>query len=429
MSNLNYLPTFSLTNLHSPQAHYLIAWAALIMAVVVCVAAMIQCNKLWLHQWLSLGWFSDRLFSKDPEQKTLGMRYLLGVVNCMAGLMALNYGASLGVIDPVDCRVLTWAAVVTMATFYLILRSGWNQKLSNPSMSEQQITAAIGFLAWGYTIGGSGAPVALILLFIILMFGMFTTTSRQLVRSSIFAGIAFAAAFLVTAMRRETTRIVPHVEMQVIYFGVLVIVLASVCLLVNEMARLRARLTKQKADLTTALAQIKELAIRDELTGLHNRRHMLNVLNAEGQRTDRSQGKFCLCLIDVDHFKSINDEWGHVAGDEVLRSLANVVAAGLRETDVVARWGGEEFLVLFTDTDCEVAAVVIERIRLMLSNTVMTATSTDLRVTFSAGLTTYQVDEAIMATIERADQALYQAKATGRNRTERHTLFDGDYRA
>ncbi|MDI1260701.1 diguanylate cyclase [Aquabacterium sp.] len=424
---MKYLPEFTFSDLHSPQAHYLIAWAVLITAVVVCVTAMIRCNTLWLHRWLSLGWLSDILFTQDPKQKTIGLRYMVGVVNCTTGLVALNYGASIGVIDLEGCRQLTWAAVLVMGTFYGLLRTRWNQKLANPSMSEAQMAAAIGFLGWGYLIGGPGAPVALMLLFIILMFGMFTATSRQLIRSSVLAGIVFATVFLMTAVRESASP--TTVRMQMVYFGVLVIMLVSVCLLVNEMARLRARLTERKADLTAALAQIKELAIRDELTGLFNRRHMVSVLNAEGQRTDRSQGRFCLCLIDVDHFKAINDEWGHGTGDEVLRSLSNVIAAGLRETDVVARWGGEEFLVLFTETDCEDATVVIERIRLMLSNTVVSSALPELRVTFSAGLTTYQVDESIVATIERADQALYQAKATGRNRTERHTFCGGDYLA
>ncbi|MGH6646173.1 diguanylate cyclase [Aquabacterium sp.] len=424
---MKYLPEFSLTDLHSAQAHYLIAWGTLTLTVVVCLAAVIQCNKLWLHRWLSLGWLSDALFSADPHQKKLGLRYLVGMVNCSAGVIALNYGASQGVIDAEACRHLTWTSLTVMAAFFVVLRTGWNKKLADPSMSELKTASAIGILAWGYLIGGPGAPVALMLLFIILMFGMFTTTSKQLIRASVFAGLAFSAVFVATAADSGANTIVA--KMQMVYGGVLLIMLASVCLLVHEMARMRARLTQRKVELTAALAQIKELAIRDELTGLFNRRHMGNVLNAEAQRTDRNHGRFCLCLIDVDHFKAINDEWGHGVGDDVLRALANVVAAGLRETDVVARWGGEEFLVLFTDTDCEDAAVVIERIRVMLSNTVMTSASPELRVTFSAGLTTYQVDESIVATIERADQALYQAKATGRNRTERHTLFDGDYLA
>lgn len=422
---MKYLPEFSLADLTGAQAHYLIAWAVLMLAVVVTVTALIRCNTLWLHHWLSLGRVSDLLFSKDPQQKKIGLRYLVGMVNCTTGVIALNYGASVGTIDPEGCRHLTVAAIGVMVTFYIVLRTGWNQRLRNPSMSEPQMAAAIGFLGWGYLIGGPGAPVALMLLFIILMFGMFTSTSQRLIRCSVLAGLVFAIAFAITAMRPNASPL--QVQLQMVYFGVLVIMLVSVCLLVNEMARLRARLMRNKADLTQALAQIQELAIRDELTGLFNRRHMVNLLNTEAQRTDRSQGRFCLCLIDVDHFKAINDQWGHGVGDDVLRSLANVVSAGLRETDVVARWGGEEFLVLFTDTDCEDATLVIERIRQMLNNSPMTPTSPELRVTFSAGLTTYQVDESMVATIERADQALYQAKATGRNRTERHTFCSGDY--
>ncbi len=117
--------------------------------------------------------------------------------------MALNYGASIGVIDVDGCRQLTVAAVLIMAVFYGLLRTGWNQKLANPSMSEAQMAAAIGFLGWGYLIGGPGAPVALMLLFIILMFGMFTATSRQLIRSSVLAGIVFGAAFIMTGVRES----------------------------------------------------------------------------------------------------------------------------------------------------------------------------------------------------------------------------------
>jgi len=425
---LKYLSDFSSVDVLSSQSHYVIAWVVLIAAVVVSVTALIQCNIQWLHRWVSLGWLSDVLFSKDPQQKRLGLRYLVGMVNCSAGVIALNYGASQGVIDPEGCRYLTWTSVAVMAAFFLMLRTGLSKRLPDPSMSEAKTAFAIGILAWGYVLGGPGAPVALMLLFIILMFGMFTTTSRQLIRSSILSGLVFSVAFVVTAVNSGGAHTVTG-RLQMVYGGVLLIVLISVCLLVNEMARMRARLTQRKADLTAALAQIKELAIRDEVPRLVNRRHMVRVLNATGQRADRSQGKFCLCLIDVDHFKSVNDELGHGAGDEVLRGLSNVIAAGLRETDVVARWGGEEFLVLFTDTDCEDAALVVDRIRQMLSETVVLASDPEMRVTFSAGLTTYQVEEPIVATIERADQALYQAKATGRNRTERHTLIDGDYMA
>jgi diguanylate cyclase len=171
--------------------------------------------------------------------------------------------------------------------------------------------------------------------------------------------------------------------------------------------------------LAKALKQVEQLAARDELTGLFNRRHMMELLRVEKQRTDRTGRGFALGVIDVDHFKSVNDRFGHHVGDEVLASLSAALNAGLRDTDVVARWGGEEFLVMFTDTDDQMPLAVLDRIRSHLADTQVSQTRPDLRVSFSAGLTAYHVGEGLNGTIERADQALYLAKANGRSRTER----------
>ena len=120
--------------------------------------------------------------------------------------------------------------------------------------------------------------------------------------------------------------------------------------------------------------QINELATRDELTGLFNRRHMLEVLAAERLRVDRTKRPFCICVIDLDKFKVINDRHGHGVGDEALCAAAHTIASGLRDSDVVARWGGEEFLIMFTDTDCDAAAQVLERVRQDLSRRTVSAT-------------------------------------------------------
>ncbi|MES2088653.1 MAG: GGDEF domain-containing protein [Pseudomonadota bacterium] len=392
--------------------------------MLISAAALLRCKTtLWLVRWLSWGWLSDVLFSKNPKQKTLGLRYLVAVANCMAGVIALNMGASMGVIDPEGSRQLTYGAITTILVFYIVMRLGWNLKLADPSMSEPKMMSAIGFLAWGYLIGGPGSVVALMLLFIILMFGLFTVSPWQLIRSSAFAAVAFALVFTMASAQHADKP--DFVRLQMIYFGVLVIMLISVCLLVSQLARLRGKLTQQKNDLASALCQIRELAIRDELTGLFNRRHMLAVMETERQRIERHHGHGCLALIDVDHFKGVNDQWGHGAGDEVLRSMAEVVTACLRETDVVARWGGEEFLILFTDSDCDTATQVLTRIRQTLAKTVVSPSVPDLRVTFSAGMSSHRPQDTIAATLEQADQALYQAKAAGRNITLSHAHCKG----
>jgi diguanylate cyclase (GGDEF)-like protein len=159
------------------------------------------------------------------------------------------------------------------------------------------------------------------------------------------------------------------------------------------------------------------LATRDELTGLYNRRHMMDVLNQHQKRLNRSgHHRFCLAIIDIDFFKRINDTYGHNVGDEVLRNFAQAAATVMRETDVVARWGGEEFLVLLNDTQPGAAAIGLERLREHLQNVQLAANLPDLKPTFSAGLTDYALSEPLHSCIERADRALYAAKHGGRDR-------------
>jgi len=193
-------------------------------------------------------------------------------------------------------------------------------------------------------------------------------------------------------------------------------VLISICLLVTQLATLRNRTHSQQQALRAALDRIQKLATRDELTGLFNRRHMLELLNSEKHRSIRAGRAFCLAMIDVDHFKRVNDQYGHAIGDQVLAAVAQTISSGLRETDVVARWGGEEFLVMFTDTDSATAEKVLLRIQFKLLTLAVCPEAAQLRVRFSAGIASYEKDELLTRTIDRADRALYVAKAAGRNR-------------
>jgi diguanylate cyclase (GGDEF)-like protein len=194
--------------------------------------------------------------------------------------------------------------------------------------------------------------------------------------------------------------------------------------LMTYLSNIRARSSQRKQSLAEALARIRELAIRDELTGLFNRRHMLELLHTERSRADRSAQPWCLCMIDIDHFKTINDRHGHGVGDEVLRSLSLIIRDGLRDCDHVARWGGEEFLILLPNTGLDEAVLVVERIRQSLLRTGVSRSVPDLRVTLSAGVSQVLADESLPQTIDRADQALYRAKAAGRNCTQAAGMAD-----
>jgi len=136
----------------------------------------------------------------------------------------------------------------------------------------------------------------------------------------------------------------------------------------------------------------------------------------EQRRGMRSGSLPCLCLVDIDHFKRINDQHGHAAGDEVLRLFAGHAAATMRDTDVLSRWGGEEFLVMLPDTPLREASLGFERLRSLLSRDQAWGEQMHLRVSFSAGLTTWRPGESMRDALARADAALYEAKAKGRDR-------------
>ena len=158
-------------------------------------------------------------------------------------------------------------------------------------------------------------------------------------------------------------------------------------------------------------------AVRDELTGLVNRRHMNQVLVEHAARSKRGVVQFWVVLIDLDHFKRVNDTWGHAVGDEVLRGFSVMAKEVLRETDVIGRWGGEEFLVVMPTVPPNDPVAGLQRLRARLADTQISVSVPDLRISFSAGLAAFDPGDSIEQAVERADKALYEAKAQGRNRT------------
>ncbi len=168
--------------------------------------------------------------------------------------------------------------------------------------------------------------------------------------------------------------------------------------------------------LEQALKIIQELAIRDELTGIHNRRHILKIMDDERERIQRLPAPFCICLLDIDHFKRINDAYGHSVGDSVLTTVAKTVTSNIRNIDSFGRYGGEEFLLMFPQTDLEQATALAERVRIKIEQLTFDDVSSALTVTVSIGIAKYQPCENIIQTINRADHALYEAKYSGRNR-------------
>lgn len=188
----------------------------------------------------------------------------------------------------------------------------------------------------------------------------------------------------------------------------------------QELELLRARETLEKAnrELQAALEREQQSARTDELTGLHNRRHFFELAERECSVARRHGRPLSVVLIDIDHFKQINDTFGHQAGDEVLARLAGTVAAHRRSGDILARYGGEEFVLMLPETEAQSALRVAEQLRAAVAADGVDTPSGRANFTISAGVAQLGADaQTLEQLIRKADEALYAAKAQGRNRS------------
>ena len=179
--------------------------------------------------------------------------------------------------------------------------------------------------------------------------------------------------------------------------------------------KLRESLYRRGKQLKAAVQRIEELAEVDELTGLFNRRSITRALEAEIARAQRSASPSCIALIDIDWFKSINDKFGHPAGDEVLRTFAINIAANIRNIDKLGRYGGEEFLLILPETSEQRAEKLLNRLRIIIASLDWNDITPGSALTFSAGVTQIRPADTPEEMIERADIALYDSKQWGRN--------------
>jgi diguanylate cyclase (GGDEF)-like protein len=187
--------------------------------------------------------------------------------------------------------------------------------------------------------------------------------------------------------------------------------------MVSKLRRGRAELDTANETLTEQNEALERLSITDGLTGLFNRRQLMEALTKESLRTRRHKRPFAVLMLDVDHFKKCNDSYGHLVGDNVLKKLASILKGMIRDVDFVARYGGEEFVVLLLEAGQDGGAEVAERIRERIAAEAFTSGNEEFSITVSIGVAECSgVDPSPDAVISQADRALYQAKRRGRNR-------------
>jgi diguanylate cyclase len=332
-------------------------------------------------------------------------------------LLVMNAVAAAGLADAGHVRWWTICSVIGLILVYAAIRSGWSRRFKDPSLTLAQILYSIACCAVAFVIAGPARGVTLPILAIILMFGIFGLTTRQMLGILLYGLVVFGAASVAVAWRDEPGY--PPVVAGA-YVGMVVVVLLSSTFLTTRVQSTREHLRRQKSELARALEQIRELATHDDLTGLLNRRAMLERMQQELRRSLRTGHPLLIAQLDIDHFKEVNDTHGHATGDRVLRAFGDTVRHSVRDTDVLARWGGEEFVLMLCDTPPAEAAALLERVRLAVQalRVPLPSGCAPIALTVSIGLARHPAGDAtaLLHTLERADRALYAAKAQGRNR-------------
>jgi two-component system, cell cycle response regulator len=177
------------------------------------------------------------------------------------------------------------------------------------------------------------------------------------------------------------------------------------------------RMVELQSKLYEAMERLKELALTDTLTGMPNRRAILDILEKEMARSKRTNRALLISLIDVDHFKEVNDQWGHLAGDLVLKECVRRFRSNLRRYDSVGRLGGDEFLVVIPETEVDDTPEILQRLGRIISETPISIGETALSVTISQGVAKWIDKVSLDDFLKKADDALYLAKKRGRNQT------------
>lgn len=295
---------------------------------------------------------------------------------------------------------------------YLLVRCSDRLRITPRMLSVLQGLFWVSCDVWLYAISGPLRSASLVLLVVIISFCTFAMHPRQTLLLSAIALVSLAT--LMTGLVANDPVHFPA-TIETLSFAFMATGLLTVTALTGEMNKLRARLKNQKQDLLRAVETIRTLATIDELTSLANRRYMNEILAREQRRT-AYHGTTCIALLDIDFFKRVNDSHGHAAGDAVLRAFAGAARSELRATDVLARWGGEEFLLMLPSTSLADAQVVLARMAQRVAVMKVPDYAGIAAISFSAGVAARHDNEDFADTVQRADRALYASKTTGRNR-------------
>lgn len=322
--------------------------------------------------------------------------------------------AAHGVLPSVAALAFGAAGCALTGLFAVVVRLGLHRRWGGARFTTVQLLTACGLML----VTAATVPQIGLLLLLTMVVAVATAALQLPLRHVLAVSGLVASASLALLLVHGSRFGVPLDDawlrlLSGLWFAVVLGKIAAINLIGAQM---RKALSASNARLALALAQVRELSERDELTGLQNRRGILALLTEERARFARGGTAFAVAILDIDHFKRVNDQLGHAMGDEVLRTFAKVLAGNLRSSDRIARFGGEEFLLLLPDTaETSQAVLAAERFRCAVESHPWRDLAAGLELTCSIGLTLSRAGESTAEMLERADASLYRAKAEGRN--------------
>ena len=312
--------------------------------------------------------------------------------------------------------------------FYAVFRSGLNLRFRDPSLTLAQILASTLVILYVLSQSEEGHGILSLIYMVSFLFGVFRLSTRELL--GITAFVALSYGLIIGVQWHADMVAAPHAfNRKVLNWIALTSVLTFFSVMGGYISKLRKEVAESKTKLEKALLRIEYMAARDELTDLVNRRSLVDFLKQQKSRADRFGSAFTTLMVDIDFFKRVNDTHGHQAGDVVLQGFAKAASASLRATDVLGRYGGEEFMAILDQTPLDRSAIVAQRLCSLARKLNFDELATGLRISISIGAAEYRRPEEWQTTVERADQALYRAKRGGRDRFELdNSIDDGDVR-
>ncbi len=355
-----------------------------------------------------------RIFPRDRRQTLRFRRTLIAggaavVLTVIFWVAAENQMVRLSTDGLISLFSVFW---IGNLIFFWIIRSGFNLRFKDPSLTMAQILWSISWVMVLTYFLNDARPAALMLCVLVINFGAFRLNLAQLAGIS---GVAITGYVLVIYFLSRNHPDLFDLKLELFILSGFASALLGSTLVGHEMFVLRRTVRERNRLLEEALEKVNRLAVTDELTGAYNRRYLLEVMSKQKALADRGSYSFSICFFDLDHFKRVNDELGHAAGDEVLKRVAAITQRIIRDGDYLSRYGGEEFVVVLVATVADKAEIVAERIRATFERETFSEIDSELRVTISVGVTEFQPGEALDETLARADEAMYRAKKKGRN--------------